>query len=1242
MRILAIRGANLASLADPFAIDLAAEPLASAGLFAITGETGAGKSTILDAMCLALYGDCPRLSHGGINDDVPDAAGDTIKAKDARAILRRGAAQGFAQVDFIAADGIAYQATWAARRARGRADGRLQNIERALVRLSDGKTLESQTSAVNARIVDITGLTYDEFRRTVLLAQGDFDAFLVAGTGERAALLEKVTGTRIYRDISRRVYERYGEAKAALKALEDKRSGAMALSVEERTALADERAGLVAAIGQVAEVLAALSAKIAVHEKISAARKRVEDATQVAVLAQEAVAAAAADREKLTLLDAALALAGIHDRVVRADKAVADLVTAENETIARQDTLAAAVQEADAAWQKASTGLEEAERSFKALGPQWTLAADLDSRIRTAEAESDRAGTALQDAERAVTVRRDALEGLVRGRDEHAAARDAAEADLAEKPQVQRVSDAWDTVVSLIEERTGVVGAITDAARAAETARTAAAEAQERITQHDIANRTDRDVIQALEQAIASAGTRLADIGKADPARRMTRLIEGDAAVKDMIRAAQEYAAAVTTHEKAWQDSVAAEEALAAAEASGIDARARIARAAAVVEALAAPVDRAEAAASEAAEHLRQHLVDGEPCPVCGATQHPVSADAALAAIAADMRAQLEAARTELAAATRAETEAGRKADTARMTRDAAAQSRETAEKMIAAAQAAFAEARHAALTTGLERLPQEPADAVATLVDLRSRIEGRRIDIAALVDEEDGLRREVEANRLLVAERRKAIEGREADRIADEASRTDSQTALGLADQTAEQAGQRLAAIDRQLTPIFEGVGLTPAAFDHASKDRLDDLERLVIWFRERLAARDNARDAVVAAEPDIRAARTDHDNAIAHAHAAAATRDARRHELSALQEERGQLLDGESTEEHRSRHNLWRIEAGKARDEAWENLSSLKSEQRGVEERLAGVRESLVTARAESSAAAANLDAGLAAAALQRDALEALLAEGKTAAERLRARLKTVDDDLVRARTTLGARSDDWQALVDAGVPKEPEADLRAASLECEAERSQKQERAGAIQGRLAADDAVRLQLSDLDHRIGEAKTVCDVWAAVNDAIGSARGDKFAQIAQGVTLLMLVERANQHLADLKPRYRLARGGADLALHIVDRDMGDEVRSTRSLSGGERFLVSLSLALALSRMGARGGLAATLFIDEGFGSLDAESLDVAIDALEALQAQGRTIGVISHVDAMKDRIPVQIKVMRSGVGASEIKLQAP
>ena len=151
MRILAIRGANLASLAAPFEVDLTAAPLAGSGLFAITGETGAGKSTILDALCLALYGEYPRVSVGG-SEKAPDPSGELTSVKDGRAILRRGAGSGYAEADFTGQDGIGYRVRWQANRARGRANGKLQTEERSLHRLDDGSAVAAGKTAEARRI----------------------------------------------------------------------------------------------------------------------------------------------------------------------------------------------------------------------------------------------------------------------------------------------------------------------------------------------------------------------------------------------------------------------------------------------------------------------------------------------------------------------------------------------------------------------------------------------------------------------------------------------------------------------------------------------------------------------------------------------------------------------------------------------------------------------------------------------------------------------------------------------------------------------------------------------------------------------------------------------------------------------------------------------------------------------------------------------------------------------------------
>ncbi|MDQ3298392.1 MAG: AAA family ATPase, partial [Myxococcota bacterium] len=203
MRILAIRGCNLASLAGEFEIDLAGAPLGDAGVFAIVGNTGAGKSTLLDALCVALFDRTPRLTNHsrvvvGRGDDDPGALG----AQDVRTLLRRGAASGWAEVDFESGDARRYRARWSVRRARGQTDGTLQDQQLSLTAIdSSGGTHErlggTKTETLKA-IVARLGLSFDQFRRSALLAQGEFAAFLRADGKDRSELLERMTGTEIY------------------------------------------------------------------------------------------------------------------------------------------------------------------------------------------------------------------------------------------------------------------------------------------------------------------------------------------------------------------------------------------------------------------------------------------------------------------------------------------------------------------------------------------------------------------------------------------------------------------------------------------------------------------------------------------------------------------------------------------------------------------------------------------------------------------------------------------------------------------------------------------------------------------------------------------------------------------------------------------------------------------------------------------------------------------------------------
>lgn len=191
-----------------------------------------------------------------------------------------------------------------------------------------------------------------------------------------------------------------------------------------------------------------------------------------------------------------------------------------------------------------------------------------------------------------------------------------------------------------------------------------------------------------------------------------------------------------------------------------------------------------------------------------------------------------------------------------------------------------------------------------------------------------------------------------------------------------------------------------------------------------------------------------------------------------------------------------------------------------------------------------------------------------------------------------------------------------------------------------RLEENDQKKKQSKTLVDKLQLQKKEFDRWAKLQDLIGSRDGKKFRVFAQGLTLKKLTELANRHLQHLNGRYILNKpNDRDLELEIIDTFQADNIRSINTLSGGESFLVSLALALGLSDLAGRNTHIQSLFIDEGFGTLDESALDLAISTLENLQADGKTIGVISHIKELKERITTQIQVQKTSSGFSEIRI---
>lgn len=1239
MRILAIRGKNLASLAESFALDLEAEPLRSAGLFAITGETGAGKSTLLDALCLALYDTTPRLEGDGGKEPVPDHAGKAMKAKDPRTVLRRGAHEGFAEVDFIAHDGARYRATWLVRRAYGKATGAIMDVERMLQRQTvDGiwEAVASGKKPVETAMAALTELDFAQFRRTALLAQGEFDAFLRADESQRADILEKITSTGIYGRISIEIHRRSDAANRGVEALEAKRDAIAVLDKSARTDLEGRRTTTQTALDTLARDTEVLTLERATRQALDEAAHRATAATDAVDRAETAAHTALPMRERRALIaraepmrrllaDEATARQLVSDRAIAAEAAMAAV-----ETVARR--------RADALIDRTARDveLEREAATVAAFEPIWERAAAQDALVQTADREREAAAKVLADAEGAVS---EAATGLT-------AAQSALDIVTTREAALRRREEAlsalapfgpvWPTLRRQIEDwRTSA----TALATARETKRHAVMkrdEAKVRIAQLVEAETSAATERAALLGRIEARGDTLRALAEdAMPAERQA-LQQREEGYRLARTAANAHATARDSLAKARLDLETAEATRHSATTRSRALETELAGLRTARQAQQAGYDLAEAIDRQEAAALRGLLVDGEPCPVCGSTSHPVMSHGdAITALARKLKEDRRALDASIATA-----EAALVEETQRV---AAMQGRiESANTSIARYEA---EADHAAMTyaaaAGLLGLPSiEASDAAlaavgAELARQREALDSRQTAIEAA-------RKDREALRETLTRHDQERDERNTTLAHERTVESDAAVVIARSTEAITQGETGIATIERALDPLLDAADLSIA-----------DLRRDAATCRQRLDTAFETLKSVADERTGLLAQRAEVEDRARQAGAAKDRAEAalavakKQHQdrdlaLRSAIAERATLLDGEPTVIHRERAQARLATARQVSDRSRAKLADLDQVLAADEARAVAAKASLSEAQASAQRQTEAVEAGCAALVLDRTMIDGLLAVSPADLAAMDATIATVDADLLAARAVLAEAQRHYQSLEAASLDHPPRdlGTIDARLTDIEAERRQALATIGEVAALLAADDSARDRVEAMRPEIDVAKAHRDTIAAVDDAIGSADGARFRRFAQGVTLDRLIALANTQLATLAPRYRLRRADSgSLGLLIIDRDMGDQLRSTRSLSGGERFLASLALALALSGLEGRRSFVDTLFIDEGFGALDAATLDTAIDALEALQSQGRRVGVISHVAAMIERIAIQVRVEKAGAGRSTVRV---
>ncbi|KJH65301.1 AAA family ATPase [Acinetobacter calcoaceticus] len=1196
MKILSIRIKNLASLSDEHFIDFESAPLAHAGLIAIVGKTGAGKSTILDAMCLALFNRVPRLKDS--DGKLKDVDGSELLTNSPLTVLRRGTGHGFAELCFIAQDQKRYLARWEIKRARENPNGKLQSVQRHLKCLTDGVVLADKAKAVDEKVKQITQLSFEQFTRAVLLAQSEVTAFLKARDSERGELLEYLTNSSIFAKIGELAFRKTADIAKQRKQLEEFLGHIEILSDEEIAAFTEQYQQAQENYQKLEQQKNVLDKQQQWFERKAKLELEVQTKQQQFQNQKNQHQQLAGEREQLKRLEV---FSEIRPQVFQ-----------QTQNLQTLQQLEPQIQQAQIKFNDLVQIFETGQKQYQLAEQQLKQTLDFEQQHQSAlnqVRQSIQERTFIADEYKKCKEKRNVLEQKL-------------------SPLQQQQNMVQQQIEQLQQNQIHLQQQLTQTGQYAVLDKGLSAHLhqlgqfiqnyeaiEQQLGNPTLARQKLSEAKSELEQLTTSVGTveqievKLEQQRK-DKEQKLAQITQLDL-IQQKIKIYHElYAELQQFTEKHTQTSAQEQQLKTVCQLAEQDYQtAKIER-----EKLQHILQQQRLLHIENIEQLRANLKEGEACLVCGSTHHPYRIDDSTVSKALfDLQQQQE-----------------QQALTLEQTKFNAWQSEQQtltqcrAELEQVQKYLSQLKAKQANLQQDLVQqlslnqlqidLAQPPEQTLQTFNELRqaaqtaiSSFDSENLRLTQAIKQQNQLLQHVQRSESLLNTAQQwqqqvqhivqCLSESEQHAWQQSSSQTAKQT-WSILDARAKQLEQQ-----EQLSQRFEQqqqeLKMLTANLEQMTK-QINEIDQNLKEIT--LKGQQNNEKAVSLIQQmtglsDLKP----HDWLIEH--------DAKRqHQQTAYHASKQRF---EQTRQHFEQQK--------------QALDQLKHQHQHTEQHQQQINAQIQNWLNEHSD-------------FQAQDFTALIQINSAQEQDIRNRLNQAERLLSEASSALKTMQ---EQLTD-HLQTQPD-------IEFEKLLNLIQDNIAELKAQLEIRDQLKLKLELHQQNLAKqqqyAQQIQNIqqeehrWSKISGLIGDAKGKEFRDYAQQYHLDILVEHANQQLAMLSQRYTLKRLDQSLSLAIIDHDMDGEMRSVSSLSGGESFLTALALSLAIANMASGSMKIESLFIDEGFGTLDASSLHMVMNALDQLQNQGRQVVLISHIQEMHERIPVQIQVKPLGAGASTIEV---